>query len=94
MYRVKGRSTQGHSPHHIYEDDNCMHDIQYNEDTVTREEDTDDVMASDEDDEMEDMQGSDEIAACRGQKRRLHTMCEISFVARSKMMKQLEHGVT
>ena len=31
---------------------------------------------------------------CRGQKRRLHTVCEISYVARSKMTKQLEPGVT
>ena len=32
--------------------------------------------------------------ACRGQKRRLHTVCEISFAARSKMIKQFEPGIT
>ena len=56
--------------------------------------DNDAVMASDADDEMEDLQGDGDVAACRGQKRRLHTVCEISFVARSKMIKQLEPGVT
>ena len=60
-----------------------------------RKEDADAAMASDADDEMEDgRSGGDTVAACRGQKRRLHTVCEISYAARSKMIKQLEHGIT
>ena len=53
------------------------------------------MMASDAADEMEDGRSGDEIiAVCRGQKRRLHTVCEISYAARSKMIKQLGSGVT
>ena len=70
-----------------------MHDIQYNDNTVSRVEDADDAMASAADDEMED-DDCDGTVLCRGQKRRLHTICEISFAARSKMIKQLEHGIT
>ena len=73
--------------------DNCMHDIQYNDDTISREEDADDAMASAADDEMED-DDCDGRVLCRGQKRRLHTVCEISHAARSKMIKQIDHGIT
>ena len=37
--------------------------------------------------------GDEIIAACRGQKRRLHTVCEMSHAARSKMIKQLDQGI-
>lgn len=70
-----------------------MHDIQYNDNTVSRVEDADDMMESAAEDEMED-DDCDGIVLCRGQKRRLHTVCEISHAARSKMIKQLEHGIT
>ena len=61
--------------------------VQY-DNTVSRETDATDEMESDED-------GAAQYAdVCRGQKRRLHTVCEISYVARSKMTKQLEPGVT
>ena len=70
-----------------------MHNIQYNDSAVNREADADATMASDADDEMEDDE-CDGAMLCRGQKRRLHTVCEISHAARSKMIKQLDHGIT
>ena len=73
----------------------CRILIKYNEDTVSRREEADDTMARDAEDGMEEGRDGDEIiAACRGQKRRLHTVCEISYAARSKMIKQLGSGVT
>lgn len=48
----------------------------------------DDEMASDADDAMAD--ACDGKALCRGQKRRLHTVCEMSHAARDKMIKQLD----
>ena len=38
--------------------------------------------------------GCDGAVLCRGQKRRLHTVCEMSHAARSKMIKQLDQGIT
>ena len=49
---------------------------------------------SDDEDEREDVRDDGDAVACRGQKRRLHTICEISFAARSKMIKQFEPGIT
>ena len=85
--RRMDRPTQDQCPRPRREDDDCMQDIQY-DDTVSRETDEDGGMASDEDDDAQ------HVAVCRGQKRRLHTVCEISYVARSKMIKQIEPGVT
>ena len=72
---------------------NCINNIQYNENTVNRTANEDAAMTSDADDEMED-DDCDEAVLCRGQKRRLHTVCEISHAARSKMIKQIDHGIT
>ena len=89
------RPAPGQNPQPIGDDDDCMQDIKYNEDSVSRREEADDMMASDAADEMEDGRSGDEIVAvCRGQKRRLHTVCEISHAARNKMIKQLGPGVT
>ena len=78
----------------INDDDNCRQDIQYNENTVSRGEDADATLASDDEDAMEDVRDDEDAVACRGQKRRLHTICEISYAARSKMIKHLENGIT
>ena len=82
-----GRPTRGQCPRPRREDDDCMQDIQYDH-TVSRETDEYDGMESDE------VGAAQHADVCRGQKRRLHTVCEISYVARSKMTKQLEPGVT
>ena len=50
-------------------------------------------MMSDAEDAMEN-DDCDGAVLCRGQKRRLHTVCEISHAARSKMIKQIDHGIT
>ena len=81
------RPTRGQCPRPRREDDDCMQDIQYGN-TVSRETDEYDGMESDE------VGAAQNADVCRGQKRRLHTVCEISYVARSKMTKQLEPGVT
>ena len=85
------RPAQEPGPKSTMEDDDCMHDIQYGNDTVRADKDEDAAMASDADDEMEDDVSGE---PCRGQKRRLHTVCEMSYAARSKMIKQLDHSVT
>ena len=89
------RPTPGQSPQPISDNDDCMQDIRYNRDTVSRRKEADDTMMRDAEDGMEEGCDGDEIiAACRGQKRRLHTVCEISYAARSKMIKQLGPGIT
>ena len=90
--RRMSRPAQGQCPQPTVDDDNCMHDVQYDDNTVSRGADEDDEMASDADDAMAD--ACDGKALCRGQKRRLHTVCEMSHAARDKMIKQLDHGVT
>ena len=66
-----------------------MHDIQYsNDNTVDRADDANDDMGSGKD------EAERRAAKCRGQKRRLHTVCEISYVARGKMIKHLGSGIT
>ena len=84
------RPAPGQNPQPTEDDDDCMQDIKYNDNTVNRMEESD----AEADDAMEDTQDDDYVAACRGQKRRLHTICEISSAARSKMIKQLEPGIT
>ena len=87
------RPAREQCPEPTIDDDDCMHDIQYDNNTVSRETDGDATMTSDADDEMED-DGCDGAVLCRGQKRRLHTVCEMSHAARSKMIKQLDQGIT
>ena len=89
--RRMSRPAREQCPEPTLDDDDCMHDIQYDNNTVSRETDGDATMASDADDEMEDDVSGE---PCRGQKRRLHTVCEMSYAARSKMIKQLDHSVT
>ena len=88
------RPTPGQSLQPMNDDDNCRQDIQYNENTVSRGEDADATLVSDDEDAMEDVRDDEDAVACRGQKRRLHTVCEMSYAARSKMIKHLENGVT
>ena len=84
-----GRPTQDQCLRPHKENDDFMHDIQYsNDNTADREDEANDNMEDGKD------EAERRAAKCRGQKRRLHTVCEISYVARGKMVKHLGSGIT